>query len=142
MSRAGHDRHSLRAFQWEQAPNLTAGRVPGADDLGNAVDAEAHHGAGIHAGDFRRFPRHELVDHLGGAHLGHGDRQLAQGFLLVQELADSFLGARSSIERGRSSRHLEPEMGDGRRGDHPRGLEPGRVDPEPVEQGHTVAQEH
>ena len=33
-------------------------------------------------------------------------------------------------------------MGDGRRGDHPRGLEPGRGDPEPIEERHTVAQEH
>ena len=38
--------------------------------------------------------------------------------------------------------HPEPEMGDRRRGDHPRGFEPDRVDPELGEQGHTAAQEH
>jgi hypothetical protein len=92
---AGHDRHSFQAFQREKAPDFTTGHAPGADDLGNAVHAKADDGAGIHAGDLRRFPRHELVDHLGGAHLGHCDRQLAQGLLLVEELADAFLGARS-----------------------------------------------
>ena len=33
-------------------------------------------------------------------------------------------------------------MGDRGRGDHPRGLERGRIQPEPVEQGDAVAEEH
>jgi hypothetical protein len=89
----------LEAFQREEAPDFTAGHAPGADDLGDAVDAKADDRAEIHAGDLRRFPRHELVDHLGRAHLGHCDRKLAQGLVLVEELADSFLGARSTRRR-------------------------------------------
>ena len=91
---------SLQAFQREEAPDFTAGHAPGADDLGHPVDAKADDCAGIDAGDLRRFLRNELVDHLGGAHLGHGDRQLAQGLLLVEELADAFLGARSTASSG------------------------------------------
>jgi hypothetical protein len=90
----------LEPFVRAEVPDFAAGHAPGADDLGNAVDAKADDCAGIDAGDLRRFPRDELVDHLGGAHLGHGNRQFAQGLLLVEEFADAFFGARSTASSG------------------------------------------
>ena len=101
-SRAGHDRHARRAVQRDQAPGLPAAHAPGADDLGDAVHAKANDGAGVDAGDSRGLLRHELVDHLRRAHLGHGDRQLAQRRLLLEQITNACLGRRATVGPGYS----------------------------------------
>ena len=75
-SRAGHDRHARRAVERDQGPGLPAAHSPGTDDLGDAVNAKANHGARVDPGDSSGLLRNQLVDHLRRAHLGHCDGQL------------------------------------------------------------------
>ena len=92
-----------------RAPDVTAAQAPGADDFADTIDTKAKDGTRVNAGDLRDLLGNQLVDHLWRAHLGDGDRQLAQSGLLAEQLTnpdiEAIAGTTNLFRLGRTPRH-------------------------------------